>query len=153
MKYADNDVKFTCIVNARAPVPAALNAVAHLMLGLGGTLPKEAVALLDYPLADFDPCSRISRYPVIILQAKNSSQLRSTFDQALAGGAKANLFTQTMIGTSAAGQQAATRATTLAEAEIVALALAGESGILDPLTRRYSLYRVTTPVMEAAHAS
>lgn len=143
MAYIDNQTKFVCVLNPRTPLPRAMNALAHAILGLGATIGPQAVEVLDYRLADQVLPTRISRFPVIILQAKNGNQLRSTFQAAGSAGISVNLFTDTMIGCSADDQIERTGSTRLADADPLVLCLFGTARNVDALTRRFSLFKAS----------
>lgn len=140
MAYLENDTKFVCIINRKAPLGIALNAAAHTLIGLSGSRP-ERLDLQEYPFAQQSYTSLISLYPVIVLRADNGNKLRTTVLAAEAEGIATNLFATSMVGESAAEQIAATKAVQLSDAEIVAAGLFGEARRLEPLTKRFSLFR------------
>ena len=140
MSYADNALKTTVLVNRRHEPGLVLNAVTHLVAGLVDVVGNDRYAFLDY---DFEPgvASRLSTFPMIVLAAPNSSQVLRTWAAAREHGLPCNLFTTAMLGGSAQEQRAATRATPVEEQDAVALAVFGEAERVDPLTRKFSLYR------------
>ena len=141
MSYTDNQTKFTCVINARTPLPQALNALGHALIGLTGKAAPGNTDLLDYPFGCGSASSVISRHPLIILQARNANQLRTLAGQAASAGVQVNVFANTMLGRSAREQQAQTAAVALEDADLFAVALLGQSVLVDPLTRRFSLFR------------
>ena len=140
MTYADNALKTTVVVNRKHEPGLVLNAVSHLVAGLVDVTGPEAYAFLDYDFA-IGAASRLSTYPVIVLAAPNSSQVLRTWQAAREHELPCNLFTTAMIGASAQEQRAATRATPVEEQDCVAVALFGEAERINPLTRRFSVYR------------
>jgi hypothetical protein len=144
MNYTDNTNKFACILNRRTAPPVALNAMAHAMAGLVSTLPEGAADFLDYRFKGDAAMSVISRYPVIVLEAKNASQLRTAWGTAQSEAIVSNVFALSMIGASAAEQREATAQTDPETAELVALTLFGSSDRIDRITRKFSLFRDRT---------
>jgi hypothetical protein len=140
MSYADNTLKTTVLVNRKHEPGLVLNAVTHLVAGLVDVVGNDRYAFLDYDF-DLDTASRLSTYPMIVLAAPNSSQVLRTWEAAREHGLPCNLFTTTMIGRSAQEQRAATRATPIEAQDAVALAIFGEATRIDPLTRKFSVYR------------
>lgn len=151
MSYDNNDFKFACVVNRTVALPRLMNALAHTVAGLAGDLTRETISLLDYENATDGFTARISQWPVIILQAKNSSQLstlRSAADEKLIAH---NVFTSSMIGQSAEDQMAQTMAASGADLEYWVVALFGASEVLNPLTKKFSLFSNVVS-KEAEHA-
>jgi Protein of unknown function (DUF2000) len=140
--YADNETKFTCVLNSRTPLPMALNAMGHVLVGLMGRLDRGDTALLEYPFRSGIQTALISRYPIIILQARNANQLRTLAALAVQRGIVSNLFASTMLGKSAAEQQAQTAATEFEDAELLAVVLFGAAIEIDILTRKFSALKV-----------
>ena len=140
MTYAENHLKTTVLVNKRHEPGLVLNAVSHVVAGLADLVGHDRYAFLDY---DFDngAASRLSTYPMIVLAAPNASQVLRTWAAAREHGLPCNLFTTAMLGASAQEQRAATRATPAEDQDAVALAVFGEAERIDPLTRKFSLYR------------
>lgn len=141
--YAENQKKFVFIVNEKFNPGVMFNAYGHVALGLAGMLDRSnslsEVEFLEYH-QDGDPLpALLSTYPVIVLKAKNSSQLRRLRDDAQRANLPVNYFTHTMNGDSARGQLEATRSTPLEQQEFAVVALFGSQDVLTPLTKRFSL--------------
>jgi len=151
MNYTDNDSKFACVVNQRIAPPIVINAVAHAMAGLVADLPDGAADFLDYPFKDGEVRSLISRFPVIILEARNANQLRSAWAGAREERVCSNAFSLSMIGSSASEQRAQTAQTAVDSAELVALALFGPSDGVNRITRKFSLLRDRTAANGGEH--
>lgn len=141
MNYTDNDRKFACVLNKRIAAPITLNAMAHALAGLVATLPKDVGDFLDYPFRHDAATSIISRFPIIVLEAKNASQLRTAWAAARIEGIFSNAFALSMIGSSADEQRTQTAQSDLDTADLVALAVFGPSDQLDQITRKFSLLR------------
>lgn len=105
MSYADNSYKTVLVLNTGFPVPALMNAMAHCVLGLMGVRGAGAWNLLAYPSPAFAIDSSISEYPVVMLRAKKSEPLEKLAQRLKALGVSHNVFIDSMIGSSAIGQQ------------------------------------------------
>jgi hypothetical protein len=137
--YKDNRSKFVAVVNQQQPLGLLMNALAHTVAGL---LSQQRVHLdqmefLSYRESEgvIDAC--VSRFPFIILKAKNGNQIR-TLRQA--AGVPCNVFVDTMLGASADEQLHKTRSAKERELDYVALCLFGPAADIDKLTRKFSLF-------------
>ena len=140
--YSDNEYKFTVIVNKKQPTGVILNAIGHAMVGLSGHLGHTQLDLLDYLNTSAGLTARISRWPVIVLSAKNSNQLRSTLEAASGmSSVVTNAFTTSMIAGSAESQIAATARASADQLDYVALAIFGPQTDTQPITKRFSLLK------------
>lgn len=140
--YQDNSNKFVAILNQKQPMGLLMNALAHTVAGF---LSKQRahldeMAFLPYQDREGVMDARISRYPFIILKAKNGNQLRTVRQAAQDAGIPWNVFTDTMLGTSADDQLEKTRSAQEAELDYIVLCLFGPAADLDHLTRKFSLF-------------
>lgn len=146
MSYETTPEKFAIVLNRTQPIGVLLNACSHLFIGLGANL-NERVELLAYPAPNLAFTSAISAFPVIVLEAKNSSQLQSLQESALAlPDVSSNVFASSMLGASAQEQIERTRALTKDTAELIAVALFGPRTSVDSLIKRFSLFKLRQPV-------
>lgn len=137
--YSDNQKKCVVVMNRRHPTGLLLNAYGHLVLGLAADLGASATELLNYCNGAAGLRARISRYPVIALGAKNSNQIRTTYEQAVEFGLAVNVFVTTMLGKSATAQLANTAEAFPDDLDYVGLVMFGDDEELKPLTKRFSL--------------
>jgi hypothetical protein len=140
--YENNGKKFVVILNAKAEIPILMNAVGHIAAGIGtcdGN--KKEMDFLQYADADGTFHPAISKYPLIVLKAKNSDQIRRVRLFAIANGVTYNDFTDTMLGFSADDQLEKTRNRKEIDLEYHAIILFGEAELLDKETRRFSLFK------------
>lgn len=143
MSYGDNENKIAVVVNRGVPVGRLANALAHCCVGLAERAGAE-LELLDYecPAGGADGMdgwtARISRWPVVVLAAKNSGQLARLAREAREEELPFNCFTAAMIGADAATQMRQTRED--AAPEYWAVAVFGGAEELRPLTKRFSLF-------------
>jgi hypothetical protein len=141
MAYENNGKKFVAVINRRHPLPVILNALAHAAFGMSGKGP-DIGNLLDYRNDATDFLAKVDESPFIILEAKNSSQLQFLLSVAMkTSNVSYNVFTTSMIGGSAQAQLAATQAATGEGLDFVAVTLFGPREVVEPLTKRFSLFR------------
>ena len=69
--------KLVAVLNEKADIGVAMNALAHMVVGLGASVKKkEELRLTDYTDADGNSHANISEIPFMVLKARNSNQLR-----------------------------------------------------------------------------
>lgn len=137
--FEDNEKKLFIIVNRKLGPDLLMNATAHLA---AGTMRKANDVLFhEYPHDESGLCAYLSHYPVVILQSKNSNQLKSTVLKCLEVGLDVNFFTTTMLGPSSEVQIHATKTERLEALEFVAIALYGDTEIMLPFTKKFSVFR------------
>lgn len=131
------------VVNAEFPVTTILNAAAHTVLGLVATNTSSAWNPLPYRSPAFGVTSNISEYPVIVLRSKRSSQLEKLVQQLADARIVHNVFIDSMLGASAADQQAMTLSATPGENRIVCVGLFGQEDAIRQAIRSFSLYKTS----------
>lgn len=140
--YSDNDNKYVMVINGKIPTERVINGLLHASLGLVHRANGEAAAdFLPYDDADESGVRMISRWPVILLKAKNGNQLRRLRQEAMEAELTVNDFVGQMMGSSAEEQRRQTREAAEADLDYWAVCLFGDAEIIAPLTRRFSLYR------------
>lgn len=141
MTYENNDRKFVAVINRKHTLPVVLNALAHAAFGLSGQ-GAHVGRLLDYPNHATGFLARVDESPFIILEAKNSDQLQMLAMAAMDRARLAyNVFTTSMIGRSADSQIASTRDAMGDELDFVVVVLFGLRENVEPLTKRFSLFK------------
>jgi hypothetical protein len=91
--------KLVAVLNKSIEAGRVMNALAHMCIGLGSAIGKDALRLSDYKDADGGSHPFISEIPFIIL-AENSNKIRRLRNEAIANGIMFNDFTDTMtVGT------------------------------------------------------
>lgn len=139
--YLDNDWKFVAVLNRRHSLPVLMNALGHLATGLATLLRPGAGDFIQYDCPGGGFASSISRYPFIVLRSDNSSQLRNVQVGANGAGLVCNVFVTAMIGDSAESQVEATRSSSEAQLDYIAVALFGKVDEIGPLTKKFSLFK------------
>jgi len=138
--------KIILVMNKSLEPGVALNAAAHLGLGLAGLLRERdpdalsAVRYQNYTDADGGEHPFISALPLIVLRAK-SSEVRKCRTALADVGIPFLDFTNQMIKDTFREQLERSRQTPEAELEYFGLGAIGTREKLDPITRRLSLWR------------
>jgi hypothetical protein len=142
MSYAENESKFTFVLNPKIKIPRVMNALAHLSIGLmEKAQTREPIEFLDYKFnSDRLEPSAISLYPFIILQAKNNNQLKTLHLAANETGILHNVFTETMLGASSIEQMTNTKNANSEDLVYFGIVLFGNSEKLSDLTRKFSVF-------------
>jgi hypothetical protein len=120
-----------------------MNAVAHCSAGLASILKEDDLNMLTYVDSAGGQHRGISKYPWIILQAKNSNQLASLRRSADDHGIAFTDFTHTMLGNSAEDQLTNTKSVSADELDYFLVCLYGAASELEPLTKKFSVYRTS----------
>lgn len=144
MGYADNTRKLVVVLNGKHQPGRLMNAGMHLLAGLvgrGGPAMTEQLRLLDYKDATGDLHAALSTYPIIVLEAKNGNQIKTLREAARAADIPCADFVDAMLGGSADEQLANTAARRPEELDYLACCLWGEADRLDPMTKRFSLFK------------
>jgi hypothetical protein len=91
--------KLVAVMNKNIEPGKAMNALAHMCIGLGSAIDKEALRLTDYKDADGGSHPLISEIPFMIL-SENSNKIRKLRADAIENNILFNDFTDTMtVGT------------------------------------------------------
>lgn len=141
MSYQNNEKKFVAVINRRHTLAVILNALAHAAYGMSG---KGASLgnLLEYKNTATGFVAKIDEHPFIILEAKNSTQVQAVMARAMElPSLSYNVFTTSMLATSADAQLKATLDSTEESLDFVLAVLFGTREDLEPITKRFSLFR------------
>ncbi len=138
----ESSKRFTVVLNKKIELGRLMNALGHMMGGLVGQISdRSQLCFLKYLDKDGGVHPSISHYPVIVLKADNSNQIRKVRAEVLARGLPYTDFTSTMtVGTSAA-QLEATRSSPEAELEYYGICMFGETAVLQEFTAKLSLFK------------
>lgn len=141
MAYAENEKKFVAVLNRKHELPRLLNGLGHATAGLVGRMSENEGDFLDYPNDADGFTATVSRYPFIILRSDNGSKLAALRKAAAEKGVAENVFVSAMIGTSAADQIEKTKAASGSDLDYMVIVLFGEAALLDPMTKKFSLFK------------
>lgn len=131
--------KLVAVLNKSINTGKVMNALAHMCIGLGSAVGKEAVRLTDYKDADGGSHPFISEIPFIIL-AENSNKIRKLRNEAIANAIIFNDFTDTMtVGTY---KEQLERTIQISDEQLIyyGIVLFGDWDKVTELTRKYSLW-------------
>jgi hypothetical protein len=135
--------KFVVVLNKKIPPAAALNACAHMTATLvahADDETKKHMSFVDYADADGN-AHPVSALSLVVLNAKNSSQLRTARLEAIRAGLSHVDFTETMTKDTFVEQMDRTQATREEDLDYWGLCVFGLKQAVDPITRKFSLWR------------
>ena len=136
--FEDNQKKLYIIVNRNLDASLLMNATGHLAAGI--MQKAEDGVFQDYTNDASGLQAYLSHYPVVILQAKNNNQLSTAVQKCRDAGLTYNFFTTTMFGQSTEQQIHDTKVAPPDALEFVAIAIYGDTEILKPITKKFSVY-------------
>ena len=142
MVYSDTH-KFVVIVNKNLEAGRAFNSVAHSCAGLVASASKELrekMSFIDFPAKDGIMHQSISGLSLIVLRGSNN-ELKKAKTKFSENGVHFTDFTVTMTGDTYKEQLAKTEETSEEDMEYFCVAAFGEKEIIDPITKRFSLWR------------
>lgn len=132
--------KLVAIINKDLPSGVALNALAHMTIGLGTTLTSSQLHLDNYQDKDGNSYPNISRMPFIILRGK-SGEIRKIVKAAKDAGIASGVFLNTMTGGTYQEQLATTAQTPEEQLIYYGCVLFGPFEEVHELTKKLSLWR------------
>ncbi|MBA3813206.1 MAG: DUF2000 domain-containing protein [Alphaproteobacteria bacterium] len=132
--------KLVALVNKEIETGVAMNAIAHMTIGLGAQLNHELLRLNDYQDKDGNIYPRISQMPFMILRGK-SSEIRKAVGQAKEHQMQFSVFTHTMTGGTYQEQLDNTLLTPEEQLIYYGAVLFGPWDDVSQITKRFSLYK------------
>ena len=132
--------KLVAVLNKSIDTGKAMNALAHMCIGLGSVIGKEELRLADYKDADGGSHPFISELPFMIL-SENSNKIRKLRTEAIANNILFNDFTDTMtVGTY---KEQIERTLQVSNEELIyyGIVLFGDWDKVTELTRKFSLWK------------
>lgn len=132
--------KLVAVINKNIENGKALNALAHLCLGLGPTLDRNQLLFQEFRDADGGSHANISALPFLLLSG-NTAKIRDLRTEVIRKGIQFLDFTDTMTGGEVLQQLERTGATKEQDLTYYGLVLFGEWNLVSGLTRRFSLWR------------
>jgi hypothetical protein len=137
--------KFVVVLNKTYQADQLLSALGHVTAGLSAnSSQRETMNFVVYRDKDGGAYPNISAWPFIVLRGK-SGELKRLRSELLAANLDYACYLDTMISGGSDAQMAATTTKTGDELQILALATFGEGAKLDPLTKKFSLWRPSEP--------
>ncbi len=135
--------KFVALLNKSLEAGKALNAVAHCCAGLTSAASEEVrekMSFIDFTDKDGVIHKSISGLSLIVLRGSNN-ELKKARAKFIENGIHFTDFTQTMTGDTYKEQLTKTAEVTEEQMEYYCVAAFGEKTIIDPITKRFSLWR------------
>ena len=132
--------KLVAILNKEIDQGVAMNALAHMSLGLGGDKDKVNLRLDTYTDANGNVYPNISQIPFIVLRGK-SNEIRKLVDCARTNGMRHTVFLNTMTGGGYQEQIERTSHTNESDLTYYGCALFGSWDKVSELTKRFSLWK------------
>ena len=132
--------KLVALVNKEIEVGVAMNAVAHMTIGLGTQLNDETLRLNNYQDKDGNIYPNISQMPFMILRGK-SNEIRKAVGQAKEEKMQFSVFTNTMTGGTYQEQLDNTLKTPEEQLIYYGAILFGPWDLVSQITKRFSLYK------------
>lgn len=133
--------KIVAVLNGKIEAGKAMNALAHMSIGLGGVLDSDSLRLTNYKDASGGDHKNISEMPFIILKSKNSNQIRTLRKAALNNSLSFTDFHDKMtIGTYPEQIEASSK-TKEEDLEYFGIVLFGDGDLLRELTKKFSLWK------------
>lgn len=132
--------KLVAVMNEKIEIGTLMNALAHMSIGFGAELGKEALHLINYQDQDGGNHNNISEMPFMILKA-NSNKIRTLRQAAIQENIRHIDFTDTMtVGTY---QEQIERTQQTKEADLIyyGIVLFGPWDRVSELTKKFSLMR------------
>ena len=133
--------KLVAVLNKKMETGRAMNALAHMALGLGGSVEnKEELRLQDYADADGGKHPQISDIPFIVLRG-SSGQIKHLRKTAIENEFQFTDFTDTMIGETYVEQHKNTQRTKEENLEYFGICIFADWDNISELTKKFSLWR------------
>lgn len=152
--HPDDGFRLAVILNKRIETGKVMNALAHAIAGavdLAGESGRQALKFINFIDLDAQLYPDISARSFIILRGSDGD-LRKVRQRALEAGLPVVCFVDTMTGGTYLEQLQRTKATPTSALSFYAVALLGKAETLNPITRKYSLWRSDPPLLSPAPA-
>jgi hypothetical protein len=133
--------KLVAIINKDTEIGTAMNALAHMAIGLGAQLNNEVLQLINYQDKDGNIYPNISQMPFIILRGK-SAEIKKAIISAKEQKLQYSIFTNTMTNGTYQEQLHNTLATPEAQLQYYGAVLFGQWEIVSQITKKFSLYKL-----------
>lgn len=132
--------KLVAIVNKDIDTGVAMNAIAHMTIGMGAQLSPEQLRLDNYVDGDGNVYPNISQMPFIILRGK-SGEIRKAITSAKEQGVRTGIFTDTMTCGGYQEQLDKTLQTPQDQLIFYGAVMFGPWEAVSQITKKFSLYR------------
>jgi hypothetical protein len=132
--------KLVAVLNEKIEPGVVMNALAHMCIGLGAHVGKDALKLTTYVDADGTQHPYISQMPFIVLRT-NSNKIRAARLAAQSAGVVVVDFTHTMTGGTYLEQLENTKQVPEEALVYYGVVLYGEWSTVSDITKKFSLWK------------
>jgi len=132
--------KLVAVMNKDIEPGVAMNALAHMSIGLGADIGKNLLRLDTYVDANNNAYPNISQIPFIILRAK-SSEIRKTVISARENNIEYSVFLNTMTGGTYLEQLERTKTSSEETLVYYGCVLFGSWDLVTSITKKFSLWK------------
>ncbi len=139
----NDQYKFVAVINEKIEMGKALNAIAHMSLGLANIADdetKEKMSFIDFPDKDDEVHKSISGLSLIVLKGRNG-EIKKVRNQLAEENILFVDFIETMTGDTYAEQLVKTKELGTEEHQYFGVLAFGEIEKINPITRKLSLWR------------
>lgn len=136
--------KFIVVLNKSHDVSRLLSALGHVSAGLAGNSGlADEMKFITFKDKSGQTYPNISEWSFVVLRGKGA-HIRKFREELLSKQLRYACYLDTMLSGGSEVQQAATEEKSAEELEMLALATFGDAAVLDPLTKRFSVWRTPT---------
>lgn len=132
--------KLAAVVSEKIETGVAMNAVAHMSLGLGALLGSEETMMCDYVDGSGVSHPFISAYPFIVLKGR-PNKIREAIEAAKLKNVQVIDFTNTMTVGSYTEQLVRSKSTLNQDLEFYGAAFYGDAADVGEITKKFSLFK------------
>ena len=135
--------KMVAVLNKTLEPGTAMNAVAHMGVGLAASASeelREKMSFIDFPDQNEIVHSSISALSLIVLRG-TSNEIRKIRDKVRESNLHFVDFIETMTGDTYKEQLEKTRAVAYSDLNFYGIMIFGEKEVIDPITKRQSLWK------------
>lgn len=132
--------RMVAVLNEKIEMGKALNALAHMCIGLGSSIGEDSFHLMSYIDADQGIHPNISKMPLVVLKA-NSNKIAKVRDQAISNSTVFTDFIDTMTVGTWADQEKKTAMTRSESLVYYGIMLFGDNDLVTEMTRKFSLWK------------
>ncbi len=131
--------KLVAVLNKKIEPGKAMNALAHMTVGLVSSNSDQEMGVINYEDKD-GGAHMASKFPYIVLKAKNSNQIRTLRNTLIEKGLPFASFTSAMTIGGWEEQVEKSKNTPEEELEYYGICMLGEKSDLDDITKKFSLW-------------
>jgi hypothetical protein len=136
-----SNLKFVAVLNKSFEASQLLSALGHISAGLvGQTEDKSGMSFVEYQDKSNQRYPSISECPFIILRG-TGGRIKTFREDLINSGIKYSCYLDTMVSGGSDAQREATSQKNYDDINILALATFGPSSLIDPMTKKFSLWR------------